>query len=620
MKVRKYIYVLMAAAALTMGFSACSPDEYELGSTSITSDDLVEGIAYSITHDADNPNIVYLTSLLGDQYLALWEHPQGRDQGSPITLKIPFAGEYEVTFGVETSAGVVYGETVTFTIDDFCADFVSDDLWTYISGGVGESKRWIVDFDENGVSKYFGGPLYFYGTDDSWETVTDGVSLDTDLYDSWYWQADWSSIAGWQWVDYAMDFGYMDFDLIDGSNVTTVCNDLGTTDTGTYMLDTDNHTISFTDAPLLHDSMNDSQVASWTGTMQLFSLTEDAMQIAVLRVEEPCYLVHNYISQDYYDNYVEEVDENPAPSLEDTWQTDISEYNLDGNTYRNVAWVFSEAGDAVGYCDLYGAYESGAASASDDALEGSLQLNYSEMTYTHTDVDGNTITGTYSFTDDGFIYFDNGLLEIDVDGNGTTLKTNSDNTLRVLSYTLSDDELTDLWLGYDMYDVSGERYKYQGFHFTPTVVGAETATTFKCGLHYFNTEWTFFDSETIKITEGADGTYTLLVEGSDSSPYGMYLDVIKVLQTHPNFDMTITDIRVDGSSIAFDDELIERCTGDETDTNGDGITARRYILNPWNSDNYFMANGYDVLAFSSSIEIDIYVEFETGEPFISEDE
>lgn len=596
--------------------AACTPDSYssdDYGSSTITSEDLVEGIAYTITHDEDNPNIIYLTSLMGSEYLACWEHPQGRDQGELVTLKIPFSGEYNVVFGVETRNGVVYGDTATFTVDDFCAEFVEDDLWTYISGGVGESKRWYIDLDENGVSKYFYGPVYFYGTDDSWETVSGGVTLDTDLYDSWYWQADWSSVAGWQWVDYAMDFGYMEFDLIDGSNLTVACNDLGTTNTGTYMLDTDNHTITFTDAPLLHDSMNDSQVASWTGKMQLMSLTEDYMQIAVLRIEDPCYLVFNFISQDYYDNYVEEVDENPAPELDDTWQEDISVLVQDYNSYRNIAWVFSEDGDATGYCDLYGAYESGAASATDDALEASLQLNSGTYEYTMTDVDGNTVSGTYSLTDDGFIYFSDGLLEIEV-SSGVYIKTNDDNTLRVLSYTMSDDEITDLWLGYDMNDVNGDRYKYQGFHFTPTVVGAETTESFKCGLHYFNTDWTFFDSSTIKIT--GDGSYTLTVEGADDSPYGVYLDVIKVLQKYPNFDMTITDIRIDGSSIDFDDTLIDRCTGDETDTEGNGITARRYIINPWNSENYFMANDcVSNWCFSSSIEVDIDVTFDTGTPF-----
>lgn len=98
----------------------------------------------------------------------------------------------------------------------------------------------------------------------------------------------------------------------------------------------------------------------------------------------------------------------------------------------------------------------------------------------------------------------------------------------------------------------------------------------------------------------------------------MYLDVVKVLAKYPNFDMEIVDMRVDGVSIAFDDALIDRGSGDETDAAGNKITARRYILNPWNSENYFMANGYAVLGFTSSLEVDIKVTFDTGTPFLTE--
>ena len=623
----KFINTALAAAMLAL--AGCQPDDYSLGSIPYTSSDLVEGIAYTITADEDNPNTIYLKSLLSSSYTALWEHPQGRSQGAEVTLNIPFEGTYDVVFGIITSGGIVYGDTAHFTIDTFCADFVSDDLWTYISGGVGESKRWYIDLDEYGESKYFSGPLYFYGTDDSWETVTDGVELDTDVYDSWYWQADWASVAGWQWVDYAMDFGYMEFDLNGGANVTTVCNDLGTTATGTYLLDTDNHTISFTDAPLLHDSMNDSQVASWTGEMRLFSLTEDYMQIGVLRIEDPCYLLFNFISQDYYDNWEEEVDANPTPTLADTWQTDILTLIQSYNTYQTVIWSFSDEDDAAAYCDLYGSTTSSATAATDDALEMTLQLCAGDMTYIMTDTNGDTAEGTFELTDDGFISFSNGLLTIsDVDDNGTEFRTNSDNTLRVLSYTMEDDDgdgteemITNLWLGYDLYDIYGNRYAYQGFNLTPSAPGVETVSTFKCGLHYFDPDFAFQDSETLKIEEGTDGSYTLRVEGADSNPYGMYLDVIKVLKTYPNFDMTITDIRVDGTSIDFDDTLIDRCTGDETDSDGNYITARRYIINPWNTENYFVANDcVSNFIFSSSIEIDIDVEFDTGEPFISDDD
>ena len=73
-------------------FSACTPDEYEMGSKAFAPEDLVEGVAYSVTHDANNPNIVYLKSLLGPEYTPLWEHPQGRSQEAEVTLQMPFEG------------------------------------------------------------------------------------------------------------------------------------------------------------------------------------------------------------------------------------------------------------------------------------------------------------------------------------------------------------------------------------------------------------------------------------------------------------------------------------------------------------------------------------------------
>ena len=138
MKLNYYIYSLIAGVLLM--FSACTPDEYEMGGKTFTPEDLAEGVAYTVTHDANNPNIVYLKSLLGPEFTPLWEHPQGRSQEAEVTLQMAFEGTYEVTFGVETRGGVVYGAPTTFTIDNFCADFVTDELWTMLTGGVGSSK------------------------------------------------------------------------------------------------------------------------------------------------------------------------------------------------------------------------------------------------------------------------------------------------------------------------------------------------------------------------------------------------------------------------------------------------------------------------------------------------
>ena len=47
MKLNHYIYSLIAGLVLML--SACSPDEYDMGKKTYVSDDLAEGIAYTVT-------------------------------------------------------------------------------------------------------------------------------------------------------------------------------------------------------------------------------------------------------------------------------------------------------------------------------------------------------------------------------------------------------------------------------------------------------------------------------------------------------------------------------------------------------------------------------------------
>jgi hypothetical protein len=105
---KKIIKICSAVLLIIMGYS-CSPDESNLGKIDVTPDDLAQGIAFTIEHDAENPNIVYLKSKMDTRYTPQWEHPQGRSQAQMVTLKIPFAGTYQVKFGVETRGGIIYG-------------------------------------------------------------------------------------------------------------------------------------------------------------------------------------------------------------------------------------------------------------------------------------------------------------------------------------------------------------------------------------------------------------------------------------------------------------------------------------------------------------------------------
>lgn len=315
MKINHYIYSLMASVLLL--FSACSPDEYDLGVKDLVPDDLVEGIAFTITHDAQNPNIVYLENKMPGMYQVFWEHPQGRSLEDKVTLRIPFAGEYEVTFGVETRGGYVKSNPAKFTVDGMCAEFISDPMWTMISGGAGKSKTWVLDLDAEGVSRFFKAPLYFFTAGYTWDNLHNAAGenyIDSEEWDAataivpnltdgsatWYWLVDW---PGNTWMCAAADFGTMTFDLKDGANVITDQEAYGRGKaTGSYLLDVEAHTIKFSDAwPLCVEERYSEMEGNAPGrTFNILYLSENFMQLLI--PESGTCL--NFISQDYKDNWM----------------------------------------------------------------------------------------------------------------------------------------------------------------------------------------------------------------------------------------------------------------------------------------------------------------------------
>ena len=89
----------------------------------------------------------------------------------------------------------------------------------------------------------------------------------------------------------------------------------------------------------------------------------------------------------------------------------------------------------------------------------------------------------------------------------------------------------------------------------------------------------------------------------------MFLDVAKILKKHPNTDMILKSIKVDGTEVlgseeGMDDATISRQLGD------DPTTGRRYILNPWNDES---ATHTHLFKFNSTIEVTIGVKFDVGE-------
>ena len=75
MKIINKIYSLLAAVMILV-MASCSPDEFGLGDKNLSSEDLAENIAFTITHDESNPNIVKFKSLLPSSYSVVFDTPQ----------------------------------------------------------------------------------------------------------------------------------------------------------------------------------------------------------------------------------------------------------------------------------------------------------------------------------------------------------------------------------------------------------------------------------------------------------------------------------------------------------------------------------------------------------------
>lgn len=464
---------------------ACSPEEHELQTAGVDSSELVEGIAFTIEHDAGNPNIVYLTSLMDSRYNPLWDHPQGRSQAPKVTLKIPFPGTYTVKFGVQTRAGAVFGDETTFTIDDFYAPFVEDELWTLISGGVDEEKTWYLDLDADAVSRNFAGPLYFYGTNNGWQ----GACM-LEGGDCWNWNPDYK---GNSWLMSAADFGSMTFDLKGAANVSVTHNTIVArgTETGTYMLDADAKTLRMTDASPLHDIGRDGVVVDW-GNIKILSLTKDFMQLAVLRDpalsgEGACLLVYNYISKDYFDNWVPGEVVEPDPPYSGNPNEDLTT-----SVSTTKKWALSLT-TPYNWTSLDGTFLNNWNSPADYTATGwapydasmisniSLTLNKTSTTtgnYAFTDASGNIIDGSYTVDATNNVVFDKPI-SFSLSG-WVSLSTSAENKLRIIRTDVDAfGNISKMWLG----NRDWTKPEYQVYGFEPVAGGpADPMAAWKAAL------------------------------------------------------------------------------------------------------------------------------------------
>lgn len=269
----KILYLFLGIALL---FTACKPDEYELGALLDKS-----ALKFTIAPSGSNPNDIVLTSLTPN-LTPMWVTPSGQTIRVKDTINVPFPGSYKFVYGVESDGGLVQADTTVVTITTIDQKTVSDSMWINLTGGLGKSKTWVMDLDANGKSKYFTSPFYFGGT-------------------GWEWDPNFSDI-GWAGVS-AGDYGSMTFDLINAPNFKSdnkMFPELS--GKGTFMLYKATNELKTNGAQVIHDKAQGGAVANWFEKMTIKSLDADHMQL-IAKKDANNWLIYNYITLDYYNTH-----------------------------------------------------------------------------------------------------------------------------------------------------------------------------------------------------------------------------------------------------------------------------------------------------------------------------
>lgn len=160
------------------------------------------------------------------------------------------------------------------------------------------NTTWYIDLNEDGESLMFDGPLYYYGTDDSWATVTNNEPYVGGDHWNWcpvYKENTWLGPVTnvWGWMKFQQD-GSASMIPADWPENTSGY-------VGTYTVDEVNKTISLPFDVLGFGTFNSLTLDAKTN-LKILSLTDETMQIAIVRDpglsgEGACLLVYNYISQ-----------------------------------------------------------------------------------------------------------------------------------------------------------------------------------------------------------------------------------------------------------------------------------------------------------------------------------
>ncbi len=387
MKIHNHILTLLAALAMFL-VASCSPEDFGFGKKTYSPEDLVEGKAYTVTVEG---NVIKLESKISD-CTPLWVTPTGRSTAQSLSVDLPFAGDYEVTFGVETPGGIVYGDPYKFTLAQNDFSLLSDNKWflladkDYKTGdplpdaatlSAGISKKWYPCDANYNIGRCTGPVMYCapYDPDNDGEGYTAAEEADKVykdiLFGSDNWAPNWD--PGFQsWLipetDPYMD-SYMTFsmDAQNGCVATMYRGESGEkgASTGSNMVgkfnlglgDKTKPTITFNDCYAMHNTGFDAVCSNYTQDIQIIELTPYLLQLVTKRTnsEGNWYIVWNFVSEDVRESHGtcipkadQDLIEKVSPTLPtfDNIETDLFKTEIGGVEYVGSQMTYTLNADA----------------------------------------------------------------------------------------------------------------------------------------------------------------------------------------------------------------------------------------------------------------------------------
>lgn len=159
-------------------------------------------------------------------------------------------------------------------------------------------QTWYLENNQDGMLHVWEGPFTQYGVTDDWGTVSNG---ENNPYQSIYWPVGLTN----EWLGYTagFDHGYMTFKedgtVEVGRNKTTDSGTVATVvDKGTFTVDSDKKTVTI-DIPVL---CADTWIGGTSGTLKILSMTDEALQIALVADDTYAYAANYYSDTKKYND------------------------------------------------------------------------------------------------------------------------------------------------------------------------------------------------------------------------------------------------------------------------------------------------------------------------------